>query len=98
VFYRKLKSNIKRNLGTVLKKAGLENVTLYTFRNTFASQLAMAGVSLREIQKMASTRSLVSIVSTRASSGKGCICATWLLRRSSVRKTGKQMPKHIQSI
>jgi len=41
----------------VLKKAGLKNVTLYTFRHTCASQVAMAGVSLREIQVLMGHRS-----------------------------------------
>lgn len=49
---RQLKSNIKRSFTTVLKKAGLENVTLHALRHTFASQLVMAGVSLMEIQEL----------------------------------------------
>ncbi len=48
----KIKSNIKRSLKTVLKKAGLENVTLHTLRHTFASQLVMVGVSLKEVQEL----------------------------------------------
>ena len=41
----------------VLGRAGLENVTLHTLRHTFASQLAMAGVSLMEIQQPMGHRS-----------------------------------------
>lgn len=47
-----LKSNIKRTLTKVLKRASLEGVTLHTLRHTFASQLVMAGVPLREIQEL----------------------------------------------
>jgi integrase len=46
----RLKSNIKRSFAGVLEKAQLTNVTLHTLRHTFASQLVMAGVSLREVQ------------------------------------------------
>lgn len=49
---RQLKSNIKWSFATVLKKASLENVSLHTLRHTFASQLVMAGVPLREIQEL----------------------------------------------
>ncbi|MFC1718612.1 tyrosine-type recombinase/integrase [Candidatus Poribacteria bacterium] len=49
---RKLQSSIKRSLKTVLRKAGLEGVTLHTCRHTFASQLCMAGVPLREVQEL----------------------------------------------
>ncbi len=47
-----LKYDIKDSLRTVLRKAGLKNVTLHTFRHTFASQLALAGVPLRDIQEL----------------------------------------------
>jgi len=36
----------------ICKKAGLENITLHTLRHTFASQLALAGVPLRDIQEL----------------------------------------------
>jgi len=49
---RKLKCTIKKSLRTLLRDAGLENVTLHTLRHTFASQLVMAGVSLREVQEL----------------------------------------------
>ncbi len=49
---RQLKSNIKRSFTTVLRNAGLEEVSLHTLRHTFASQLVMAGVPLREIQEL----------------------------------------------
>ena len=35
-----------------MEKAGLEGVTLHTLRHTFASQLVMAGVLLREVQEL----------------------------------------------
>jgi site-specific recombinase XerD len=35
-----------------MRKAKLVGVTLHTLRHTFASQLAMAGVSMKEIQEL----------------------------------------------
>lgn len=49
---KRLRSNIKRSWSRVLEKASLEDVTLHTLRHTFASQLVMAGVSLREVQEL----------------------------------------------
>jgi integrase len=49
---QKLRSNIKRSLTKVMKRAHLEGVTSHTLRHTFASQLVMAGVSLREVQEL----------------------------------------------
>jgi len=49
---KRIKHNIKASLKAVQKKAGLENVTLHTLRHTFASQLVMAGVSLRDVQEL----------------------------------------------
>ena len=49
---QKLKSNIKKSLTRVMKEANLVGVTLHTLRHTFASQLVMAGVSLREAQEL----------------------------------------------
>ena len=54
---QKLRSNIKRSLARVMSKADLKGVTLHTFRHTFASQLVMAGVSLREVQELMGHRS-----------------------------------------
>ena len=54
---KKLRSNIKRSLARVMNKAGLNGVTLHTFRHTFASQLAMAGVSIKEVQELMGHRS-----------------------------------------
>ena len=48
----RIKTDICASLGTVMKKAGLTDVTLHTLRHTFASQLVMAGVSLMEVQKL----------------------------------------------
>ena len=48
----RIQDGIKKSLVTVVKEAGLEGVTLHTFRHTFASQLVMAGVSLMEVQKL----------------------------------------------
>jgi len=49
---RKLLATVKKSLKTVLRKAGLKNVTLHTLRHTFASQLCMAGVSLKAVQEL----------------------------------------------
>ena len=49
---KRIRCHIKKSLKTVLRKARLEGVTLHTLRHTFASQLAMAGVSLKEIQEL----------------------------------------------
>jgi integrase len=48
----RIKTDICASLGTVMKKAGLIDVTLHTLRHTFASQLVMAGVSLKEVQEL----------------------------------------------
>jgi len=48
----KLRDGIKKSFRTLLRKADLKNVTLHTLRHTFASQLVMAGVSLREVQEL----------------------------------------------
>lgn len=42
--------DVRRSFRTILKLAGLKDVTLHTLRHTFASQLAMAGVPLMDIQ------------------------------------------------
>jgi site-specific recombinase XerD len=42
----------KDSLKTVLRKADLKNVTLHVLRHTFASQLALVGVPLRDIQEL----------------------------------------------
>ncbi|MFC1717372.1 tyrosine-type recombinase/integrase [Candidatus Poribacteria bacterium] len=49
---KRIRCDIKGSLKTVLRKAHLVGVTLHTLRHTFASQLAMAGVSLKEIQEL----------------------------------------------
>jgi len=54
---QKLRSNIKKSLARVMGKAGLQGVTLHTLRHTFASQLAMAGVSIKEVQELMGHRS-----------------------------------------
>ena len=50
----RIKQDIRRSFRSVLRNAGLEDssVTLHTLRHTFASQLVMAGVSLREVQQL----------------------------------------------
>jgi integrase len=48
----KIVDNIKKTLERVVKEAGLQGVTLHTLRHTFASQLAMAGVSLMDIKEL----------------------------------------------
>ncbi len=49
---RKIQDNIKKTLERVVKNAGLRDVTLHTLRHTFASQLALAGVSLMDIKEL----------------------------------------------
>ena len=53
----KLKGGIDASLRKVVKEASLRNVTLHTLRHTFASQLVMAGVSLKEAQELMGHRS-----------------------------------------
>ena len=48
----KIRGGIDTTLRKVVKKAGLTDITLHTFRHTFASQLALAGVPLRDIQEL----------------------------------------------
>jgi site-specific recombinase XerD len=48
----KIGSGIDITLREVVKKAGLTDITLHTFRHTFASQLSIAGVPLRDIQEL----------------------------------------------
>jgi integrase len=48
----RIKTDICGSLGTVLGKAGLRDVTLHTLRHTFASQLVMAGVPLKDVQEL----------------------------------------------
>ena len=47
-----IKRGIEDSLKTALRKAGLEDVGLHTLRHTFASQLVMSGVSLRDVQEL----------------------------------------------
>jgi len=47
-----IRDSIKKSLRTVVRKAGIKNVTLHTLRHTFASQLVMAGVTLRDVQAL----------------------------------------------
>ena len=49
---KRIQGGVDRTLRAVLLKAGLEDVTLHTLRHTFASQLVMAGVPLRDVQKL----------------------------------------------
>jgi len=49
---QKIKYDIRDSLRTALKKAGLKGVTLHTLRHTFASQLVMAGVPLKDVQEL----------------------------------------------
>lgn len=53
----RIKNGIDATLRKIVKKAGLENVTLHTLRHTFASQLVMAGVPLRDVQELMGHRS-----------------------------------------
>ena len=49
---KRLLDRITKTLRAVLAKAGVKGVTLHTFRHTFASQLVMAGVPLRDVQEL----------------------------------------------
>ena len=49
---RAIKKDVRKSLRRVMDKAGLSGVTLHTLRHTFASQLVMAGVSLRDVQEL----------------------------------------------
>jgi integrase len=49
---KRIHDGIAGTLEKVLVKAGIDGVTLHTFRHTFASQLVMAGVSLRDVQEL----------------------------------------------
>lgn len=44
--------DIRKSFGSIVKAAGLKNVTLHSLRHTFASQLAMAGVPLMDVQQL----------------------------------------------
>jgi len=50
----RIRQDIRKSFGRALRNAGLEDsgVTLHTLRHTFASQLVMAGVNLREVQQL----------------------------------------------
>ncbi len=48
----RINASIAKSLKRVVDKAGLKGVTLHTLRHTFASQLVLAGVSLREVQEL----------------------------------------------
>ena len=47
-----IKQDFRKSLGRVMRRAGLKGVTLHTLRHTFASQLVMAGVPLRDVQEL----------------------------------------------
>lgn len=49
---RQIHSGISKSLEGILGQAGIKGVTLHTFRHTFASQLVMAGVPLRDVQEL----------------------------------------------
>ena len=49
---KRIKRGIEDSLRTALKKARLVDVGLHTLRHTFASQLVMSGVSLRDVQEL----------------------------------------------
>lgn len=48
----RINASIAKSLKRVLDKASITGVTLHTLRHTFASQLVLAGVSLREVQEL----------------------------------------------
>ena len=47
-----IRQDVRRSFGRVVRSANLEGVTLHTLRHTFASQLVMAGVPLRDVQEL----------------------------------------------
>ncbi len=49
---KRIKRGVRDSLRAVLKKARLKDMTLHTLRHTFASQLVMAGVPLRDVQEL----------------------------------------------
>jgi integrase len=49
---KRISDNVDRTLQRIVLNAGLKDVTLHTFRHTFASQLVMAGVPLRDVQEL----------------------------------------------
>ena len=53
----RIKNGIDATMRKIVREAGLENVTLHTLRHTFASQLVMAGVPLRDVQELMGHRS-----------------------------------------
>ena len=54
---KKVKQGNNLTLNRLVKEAGLDGVTMHTFRHTFASQLVMAGVPLRDVQELMGHRS-----------------------------------------
>jgi integrase len=49
---RRIAYGVRKAFGRIVRKAGIENCTLYTLRHTFASHLAMSGVPLMHIQQL----------------------------------------------
>ena len=47
-----IRQDIRKSWRRVINKVGLHWVTLHTLRRTFASQLVMAGVPLRDVQDL----------------------------------------------
>ena len=58
---RKPLRSIRNALETACAKAQLSDVTPHTFRHTFASRLAMAGVDLRTIQELGGWKTLALV-------------------------------------
>lgn len=54
---QRIRCGVDDSLETATKKAGLKGVTLHTLRHTFASQLVMAGVPLKDVQELMGHRS-----------------------------------------
>jgi integrase len=57
-----MSSNVQRDVGQIVKGAGIPHCTPHDLRRTFASQLAMAGVNQVIVQKLAGHASIQTTI------------------------------------